>query len=165
MPLPAELTTVARQAAGLLVARKERISVAESSAGGLISAALLTVPGASAYYLGGCVVYTVVAAKELLERPVMIPADVRGASAPFAEFLSRAVSARLRTDWGVSETGATGPDGNRYGDPAGHAYVGVAGPGGNVATRNVLTGSADREENMIAFAVAAISLLVENLGG
>ena len=46
--------------------RPDHVAVAESSAGGLVSAALLAVPGASAYYRGGVVIYTLDGAKAIL---------------------------------------------------------------------------------------------------
>ena len=53
-----QLMSLAAEVGEALKARGEKVAVAESSSGGLISAALLSVPGASAYYLGGAVVYT-----------------------------------------------------------------------------------------------------------
>jgi len=165
MAMPTEVTGPARAAARLLAARGETVAVAESSAGGLISAALLSVPGASAYYLGGTVIYTVVAARRLLGDAAPVPDGVRGASDPFARYLAGAVAAKLGSSWGVAETGATGPDANRYGDPAGHAWVAVSGPGAALDATRVATGSPDREANMWAFAAAALGLLVRGLEG
>lgn len=163
--LDAALTEPAAAIARLLVERGEMVAVAESSAGGLVSAALLSVPGASAYYRGGTVIYTVVAARALLSEALPAPEGVRGASEQFASYLAAAVAARLDAAWGLAETGATGPTGNRYGDPAGHAWVAVAGPGGQAGTQHVLTGSAARETNMVAFAAAALRLLEQSLAG
>jgi nicotinamide-nucleotide amidase len=151
----------AGRAGELLVARGETVSVAEGSCGGLVSAALLSVPGASAYYLGGTVIYTLAASRALLAGAVEIPAGMRGASEPFARWLARSTVARLGSTWGIGEGGATGPSGNRYGDPAGHAWVAVAGPA--EAARHVLTGDGDRRRNMHAFAAEAIELLVATL--
>ena len=160
--LPAELSAAAGLVGARLVERGEKVAVAESSAGGLISAALVGVPGASAFYLGGIVVYTA-ASRRLLQGEAPLEAGVRGASEPFAAYLCRTAAHMHGAEWGVSETGATGPSGNPYGDPAGHAWVGVSGPGQVRATRNVLTGRADREDNMLAFSVAALTLLLETL--
>jgi nicotinamide-nucleotide amidase len=157
--LPNALTGPARTVAEALVEQKGTIAVAESSAGGLISAALLSVPGASAYFLGGTVIYTGAAGRGFLGDVIEIPLGMRGATEQFARYLCEAVRAKLGTTWGVSETGATGPAGNPYGDPAGHAWVGVHGPDGAAAAVNVLTGSADRDDNMFAFAAAALELL------
>jgi PncC family amidohydrolase len=163
MALSRELTEAAEAVAERLVARKEKVAVAESSAGGLISASLLSVAGASAYYAGGTVIYTVVGSRALLAGEITLADDVRGASEPFARFLAPAVAAKLGTMWGVGETGAAGPTGNRYGDPAGHAWIAVAGPSSAVVTEHVLTGSSNRHDNMVAFACAALGLLRREL--
>src|SRR5205809_4182807 len=107
----------------LLTARKETVAIAESSAGGLISAALLSVPGASAYFLGGAVVYTRTARDALLAIPESALEGMRASTEPYALLLARTARARLTSTWAVAETGATGPTGNRYGDAAGHACL------------------------------------------
>ncbi len=122
--LPSGMTEHASAIAHRLAERGETIAVAESAAGGLISAALVAVPGASAYYRGGLVIYTVDGARELLAGS-SLPAGVRGASEPFARWLASSAAAKLTADWGVGETGASGPSGNPYGDPPGHAWVAV----------------------------------------
>ena len=164
MALPAQLAELAQDIATLLIERKETVGVAESSAGGLISASLLSVPGASAYYLGGAVIYTGVS-RRLLEGTLTVPEGTRGASEPFARLLAESVATKLGATWGVSETGAAGPTGNRYGDPAGHAWVAVACPDADGATEafHVLTDSDDRAANMEAFAAAALGLFLQNL--
>ncbi|HEX4108896.1 MAG TPA: CinA family protein [Solirubrobacteraceae bacterium] len=139
-----------------LFARREKITVTESSAGGLISAALLAIPGASRYYLGGTIIYSL---EGIAAQIGEIPPDTRSSSEPFARFLARTSRAKLGADWAVAETGASGPSGNRYGDPSGHAWLAVAGPGELLLTEHVLTGSDDREANMAAFAAAALALL------
>jgi PncC family amidohydrolase len=157
MVLPDELTELAQDIAPILIERGDHVAVAESSAGGLISATLLAVPGASAYYLGGAVIYTG-PARALLEGRLTVPEGTRGASEPFARLLAVGVAAKVGATWGVSETGAAGPTGNRYGDPAGHAWVAVAhsGPQPRVDAFHVLTDSDDRAANMVAFAAAAL---------
>jgi PncC family amidohydrolase len=144
-----------------LKARGETIAIAESSSGGLISAALLSVPGASAYYLGGAVVYTAKARMRLLEIPREAVAGMRSASEPYASLLAETVRVRFGAAWGLSETGAAGPTGNPYGDAAGHTCIGLAGPSSRAITLE--TGSPDRADNMRAFAEAALALLLENL--
>lgn len=138
---------------------KQTVAVAESSSGGLISAALLSVPGASAYYLGGGVVYTPKARVMLMEIPKEALAGMRSASEPYAMLLARTVRERFGATWGVSETGAAGPTGNGYGDAAGHTCIAVSGPIEFVTT--IETGSADRAANMEAFAAAALELLTK----
>lgn len=156
-----ELVSVAEQIASRLIERKQTIAVAESSAGGLISAALLAVPGASAYFLGGAVVYTRDARRLLMEIGDAEMKGLRSSSEPYAKLLASRMRARFSTTWGLSETGAAGPTGNRYGDAAGHSCMALAGPVEQVITLE--TGSADRQANMHAFAKAAMELLLKNL--
>ena len=141
----------------LLKERRETLGVAESSGGGLINAALVAVPGASAYYLGGAIVYTQAGRKALLGIGAEDMTNIRSASEPFAQLLARRVRSSLGATWGLSETGASGPTGNRYGDPAGHACIAVSGPVEAVITLE--TGSLDREGNMWVFARRAVELL------
>ena len=155
--MSASLASLGTAVGELLKARKETIAVTESSAGGLINAALVAVPGASAYYLGGGVVYTVAGRIALLGIGKQDVTGMRSASEPYAQLLARRVRAHLGTTWGLSETGASGPAGNRYGDAPGHACIAVSGPVEALIT--VETGSADREANMWAFARRALELL------
>jgi PncC family amidohydrolase len=152
-----ELDPLARSLATILKDRKETLAVAESSAGGLISAALLSVPGASAYFLGGGVIYTQVARRALLRLPDESVKGIRSSSEPYAVLKARTIRELLGATWGLAETGATGPTGNRYGDAAGHACIAVAGPVERVITLE--TGHDDREKNMWAFAKRALELL------
>ena len=156
-----ELVTVAEQIAAKLIERKQTIAVAESSTGGLISAALLAVPGASAYFLGSAVVYTRDARRILMDIPDEAMKGIRSASEPYAQLLARQVCQRFSSHWGLSETGATGPTGNRYGDAAGHSCMAVSGPQASVITLE--TASADRQGNMQVFAATALKLLLQNL--
>ncbi len=156
-----QLVAIAEQIAAKLVERHETVAVAESSTGGLISAALLAVPGASAYFLGGGVVYTRDARRILMDIPDEAMKGIRSASEPYAKLLAGQIKQRFSTNWGLSETGATGPTGNRYGDAAGHSCMAVAGPQAQVITLE--TGSNDRLANMQAFASTALNLLLQNL--
>ncbi|MBR1125857.1 CinA family protein [Bradyrhizobium lablabi] len=156
-----ELVAIAEQIAARLIERKQTIAVAESSAGGLISAALLAVPGASAYFLGGAVVYTRDARRLLMEIGDAEMKGLRSSSEPYAKLLANQMRRRFSTTWGLSETGAAGPTGNRYGDAAGHSCMAVAGP--NEAVFTLETGSADRQANMQVFAKTALELLLKNL--
>ena len=155
--MTAALAPIAEALADALKQRSESVAVAESSAGGLISAALLAVPGASAYFLGGSVVYTAKARMALLGLRREDVAGVRSASEPYALILARTVRENLGATWGLSETGAAGPTGNGYGDAAGHTCVAVSGPSEMALTLE--TGSSDRSANMQRFAEAALQLL------
>jgi PncC family amidohydrolase len=157
------LLPLAQTIAQRLIARRETIAIAESSTGGLIAAALLAVPGASAYFLGGAVVYTKAARAALLDIGDADMACMRAATETYALLIARRVRERHGANWGLGETGATGPTGNRYGDPAGHTCIAVCGPAERAIT--LRTGSAERLSNMEAFAKRALELLVEVIPG
>jgi PncC family amidohydrolase len=154
-----DLTSLAASVGALLKDSKHTVAVSESAAGGLISAALVAVPGASAYYLGGAVVYTQASREGLLRVLAEAMAGMRASTEPYALLQARTIRERLGTTWGLSETGASGPTGNRYGDAAGHACIAVSGPIERSLTLE--TGSPDREANMWTFAKAALDLLTE----
>ncbi len=157
------LKPVAHRIAAILKERKQTLSIAEGSAGGLMSAAMLAVPGASAYFMGGAVVYTRVARRVLLNLSDDDMRAVRPSTANYSRLMADACRSRFGTDWAIAESGATGPTGNRYGDAAGHAAIAVSGP---VPLDLVLeTGHGDREGNMRAFAQAALELLERALVG
>jgi PncC family amidohydrolase len=156
-----DVRPLAEKAAALLKARGERIAVAESSAGGFISAALLGVPGASVYFAGGAVVYSARALKGLFDMSREDMKGMRSSSEPYAALLADTVRRKHRVEWGLAESGAAGPTGNGYGDPAGHTCLAVAGPLSDV--RTLRTGSADRIANMWAFTEAALEVLVAAL--
>jgi PncC family amidohydrolase len=150
---------LAERVATKLKSRGETVAVAEGSCGGLISASLLAVPGASAFFVGGGVIYTR-AAKEALFPGIETARGMRGATEEWATWLARAARDRMGTTWGIGEGGAAGPT-NPYGDPPGHAWLAVAGPDDEVHTRHVLTGIEERPTNMVEFTKAAIALLEE----
>ena len=153
------MNELAAELGALLKERRQTIAVAESSAGGLINAALVAVPGASHFYLGGAIIYTKAGRTSLMGIADM--KGMRSASEPYAELLAETVRAKLGATWGLSETGASGPTGNRYGDAAGHACIAVSGPRNAVVT--VETRSADREANMREFTRRALQLLASCL--
>jgi PncC family amidohydrolase len=152
-----QLMALAQEVGERLAARGETVAVAESSAGGLISAALLAVPGASRFFKGGAVVYTKDAKMQFLHLDEKTVTEPRASTEAHAIVLARGARAIVGATWGIGETGATGPTGNRYGDAAGHACVGVAGPRERADTLE--TGHGDRATNMETFAWAALNLL------
>jgi nicotinamide-nucleotide amidase len=156
------LLPLAETIAARLVERHESIAIAEGSAGGLISAALLAVPGASKYFLGSAVIYTASARSALLAIEAADMAGMRPASEHYATLLARRVREKLGATWGLAETGASGPSGNRYGDPAGHTCIAIVGPSERAIT--LKTGSGDRQANMRAFALRALELAAELIG-
>jgi PncC family amidohydrolase len=155
------LLPLAARIGARLKERGETISICESSIGGLLSAALLAVPGASAYFISGAVVYTRKGGDVLLAIPPEAREGLRAATEPYALLMARTIRSRLDTTWAVAETGASGPTGNRYGDAAGHACIAVVGPVEKAIT--IETGSPDRVANMRAFAAAALDLLAQSL--
>jgi nicotinamide-nucleotide amidase len=158
--LTPEITEAARRIGTLLRETGETVAVAEGSAGGLVSAALLSISGASAYYMGGTVIYTAAASRAWMAGEVDVPPGMRGATEAFAEYLAASVRHKVGSTWGIGEAGAAGPS-NPYGDPAGHTWLAIDGP--RSASRNILTGKDDRSENMLAFTAAALSLFTEVL--
>jgi PncC family amidohydrolase len=157
-----ELSVIAAEVGARLKAAGQTVAVAESSSGGLISAALLAVPGASAYFVAGGVVYTAKARALLMDLPREAVAGMRSASEPYALLLARTARERFGTTWGLSETGAAGPTGNPYGDAPGHTCVAISGPVEMAVT--VETERDDRAFNMTAFAAAALRLLNRAMG-
>ncbi|MCC6531711.1 MAG: CinA family protein [Burkholderiales bacterium] len=152
-----ELTHLGTRIGELLKGRGDTVSVIESSAGGLVSAALLAVPGASAYFRGGVVTYTRESRKAFLEDMGETFSQLAPSSEAFALAFARAGKRKLGTTWGIGETGAAGPTGNRYGYDAGHACIAVSGPVELAAT--IETRCGNRELNMWTFAAAALELL------
>jgi PncC family amidohydrolase len=148
--------------AAALIARRETIAVAESSTGGLISAALLAVPGASAYFVGGAVVYTKATRAGLLGITDADMADFRPSTEAYSLLLARRMRQRSGASWAIGETGAAGPSGNRYGDAAGHTCIAISGLVERAITLE--TRSADRQTNMRAFALRALDLILEATG-
>lgn len=156
------LIPVAARVAEKLKARGDTIAIAESSGGGLIAASLLAVPGASAYFLGGGVIYTLQARENIAGITKEQMQGKRSSSEPYAQLLAQSLKNKVGATWGLAETGAAGPSGNRYGDPAGHTCIAVAGPNETVLTYR--TGSDDRVANMRAFAHKALETMEAALG-
>ena len=154
-----EIMTLTREIGSLLIDRNETVGVAESSTGGLVSAYLLAVPGASAYFLGGSVIYTRFAGRGFLGVSDEDMDGMRAATESYASLNADRVKSVLGSTWGVSETGATGPKGNRYGDQAGHTCIAVSGHVNLTITLE--TGSDDREENMISFTIETLNVLLK----
>ena len=155
------LQPMATAVAELLREREETVAVVETTAGGLVSAALLAVPGASAFYRGGAVTYTGIARDVLLAIDLAAHPGVRSSSEPYARLIAAAIRERLGATWGIGETGAAGPTGNRYGDAAGHTCIALAGPIEHSETLE--TGLSDREENMWLFAKKTLEVFERSL--
>ena len=156
-----DLLPRAERISRLLKQRGDTIAVAESSTGGLVSAALLAMPGASAYFLGGAVVYTQTARKVLIDLADISALGLRAATEPYARLLAQTARERFASTWALAESGATGPAGNRYGDAPGHCCLAVTGPVERALTLE--TGDSDRVANMRVFSAAALDLLAQAL--
>ena len=156
-----DLVSIAERISVVLTERRQTIAIAESSTGGLISAALLAVPGASAYFLGGAVVYTRQSRRVLLDIPDAALDGVRPSTQPYALMMARTAQQRFSSTWALAETGATGPTGNRYGDAPGHSCIAIAGSTEQAMTLE--TGKPDRLDNMHAFTAAALDFLLKTV--
>lgn len=155
------LADLAQRAGATLKERKETIAVVESSSGGLVSAALLAVPGASAFFLGGAVVYSRRAGKALLGLTAADVAGMRGETEPYAVMVAGKIRDSHRATWGISESGAAGPSGSPYGDAPGRVCVAIV--GATTLSRTIETGSGDRAANMDLFARHLLLLFEEAL--
>jgi nicotinamide-nucleotide amidase len=159
--LPEPLAVIAARVGAVLRARGKTVAVTESSAGGLVSAALLAIPGASAYFLGGAVVYSRRAGKGLLGLTTDDMVGLRGETEPYAQLVAGKARDIHRATWGISESGAAGPVGSPYGDPAGRVCLAVVGD--SVALETVMTGETDRAKNMDLFARHLLGLFERTL--
>ena len=157
----APLASLAARVAASLRERGQTVGVIEGSAGGLVSAALLAIPGASAYFVGGAVIYTRQAGKALLGLTADDMVGMRAETEPYATMVAGKIRDKLGTTWGLCESGASGPSGSRYGDLPGHVCLAVVGP--NAKTRTIETGLSDRSTNMDLFARHLLTLLDEAL--
>lgn len=155
------LATLAARVGAALRERGQTVAVTESSAGGLVSAALLAIPGASAFFVGGAVVYTRRAGRALLGLTPGDVAGMRGETEPYAALVANRIRGQLRATWGLGESGAAGPSGSPYGDAPGHVCVAVAGD--VTRTKTIETGEGDRVLNMDLFARQLLALFDEVL--
>jgi PncC family amidohydrolase len=158
-----QLAALGAEAGALLKARRQTIAVVDGSTGGLISASLLAMPGASAFYLGGGVIYTLKGRRMVLGHP---PGSLRGytsAQEDYALAQARLIRERYGSDWGIAETGASGGSSHPLGVASGTSAIGVVGPDGIEASVRITTGSDDRLANMQAFTRAALILLRDTL--
>lgn len=156
-----EMTTLVKNISNLLNKHSQTVSIAESSTGGLISAHLLSVPGASSYFIGGSIIYTRIAQKAFLSINDIQMKDLRASTEKYALLNANQVRKLTGSTWGISETGATGPTGNRYGDNPGHSCIAIAGPVEKTIT--IETKDNDRTNNMREFSVATLKLLIESI--
>ena len=158
-----EILALSQKAGSLLLEKGNTVGIAESSTGGLVSAHLLAIAGASGYFLGGSVIYTRFAGRGFLGVTDKDMEGLRAATESYAFLNAGKVKDILGSTWGVAETGATGPTGNRYGDAAGHTCIAVSGPVSRSTTLE--TGVSDRQKNMVTFTAATLNLLIDCIEG
>lgn len=151
----------ALRCAQLLRACGNDLAVWESSAGGLISAALVAIPGCSAFFAGSAVPYSLRAREALLGMKTEDFDDARPCTEAYALLCARRLRALLGCDWALAETGATGPSPNPYGDAPGRACFAIAGP--LERTLGITIEDAGRAENMTVFAATALELMTNVL--
>ena len=149
-------STVCAAIASKLVANGQSVSVAESSTGGLIAANLLSVAGASSYFRGGSVIYTRESRHAFLDLDVIKLKGLKPLTEPMVAEFAHAARLKLDATWGIAELGAAGPKGTPYGHAPGTSVIGISGP--LSASITVETASANREENMVQFTEAALTL-------
>ncbi|KAF1942438.1 hypothetical protein EJ02DRAFT_345444 [Clathrospora elynae] len=162
---PEELRQIVQEVATLLKERKETISVAETAAGGLISATLLSLPGASGYYKGGLTLYTLESRIAFAGWTQESIADYKGPTAEVVTGLAEHTRKTLGSTYTISESGTAGPTGGHTRNRTpGYVALAVAREGSTV-TREVETGSAEREGNMVRFAVEGLKLARDVIKG
>nr|WP_298928352.1 CinA family protein [uncultured Erythrobacter sp.] len=164
MDLLRELHPQAVRIAEALKARGEKIAVADGATGGLIGAALLTVPGALKFYVGGGIVYSFKARDVLFDLPRDAYEGMRSATEEYALLQARAIRDRLGADWGIAESGAAGSSKHPMGVASGMSVAAIAAPDFD-RTAIVETASDDRIDNMAAFTRNALDLLESALRG
>jgi len=157
MFLTDEQTRLANDIAERLIARGETVAVAEATAGGLVSAALLSVAGASKFYKGGGVVYTLASRTALAGADAKQYENYRGTTPEMLASLTESMRRRLDATWCIAESGLAGPTGGRFGATVGKVTIGVAGPVSRVEVFQ--TGLSDRIENMVEFATRSLRYL------
>lgn len=157
------LAPVGQKAGALLAERGETVAVIDGATGGLISASLISMPGATRFFQGSGVVYTLQSRELLLGLSPEELKGMRSATEVYALLQARAVRKQFGADWGLAETGSAGPGNHPMGVPNGVSAIAVVGPDGQAHSRIVRTDSDARASNMGAFAGAALELLIEAL--
>lgn len=162
MSFPLEDDTLAAEIGELLMARSEKVAVSETTAGGLISARMLSVPGASRWFESGLVPYSSPTKWEVLNLDREIAREHGGVSAQWVSATAEAMRKATGAAWAVAESGIAGPQGSRKSQkPVGSVAIGVSGPGGTSAAEMVLPGS--RSQVMAAISEKALEALRDAL--
>lgn len=159
---PLEHDELAAEVGELLVSRGERVAVSETTAGGLISARMLSVPGASRWYDGGVVPYTGAHRWPQLGLDVAIAREHGAVSRQWVAATAEGLRRAMGTAWAVAESGIAGPQGSRRSPkPVGSVVIACAGPGGTMTQELVLEGT--RAEVMVQISQRALELLLAHV--
>ncbi len=155
------MDTLAQQLGQLLKARGQTVATAESCTGGLIGDRLTDVPGSSAYFLGGAIVYANSAKQRLLGVSQTTLQQHGAVSEAVAIEMAAGARRLFDADYALSATGVAGPDGGTPDKPVGLVYIGLAMREGAWARRHVWSG--DRRDNKTQTVDAALTWLIEHL--
>lgn len=155
---PLEDDTLARAVGELLLARGEKVAVSETTAGGLVSARILSVPGASGWFESGLVPYSSPTKWEALGMDREIAREHGAVSPQWVSATAEAMRRATGAAWAVAESGIAGPQGSRRSPkPVGSVAIAVSGPNGTVAQEIQLPGS--RAEVMKQISEEVLTLL------
>lgn len=159
---PREDDPLAHEIGELLVARGAMLAVAETSAGGLISARLLSVAGASRWFERGAIAYTEAAKAEIAPRAPEIVREHGAVSPELVAEIAEQLRARAGVAYALAESGIAGPQGpRRSGKPVGSVVLGIASAGGTQVEQHVLPGT--RAEVMMRISEQALLSLRNTL--
>ncbi len=156
-----EQMNLVKDIAAILTAAHETLSVAESSAGGLISACLLSIPGASSFFVGSSVLYSYRIREEIVGMGKEEHRIYGGSTPELILEVALRFRERIGTDWVIGEGGAAGPSKSPYGHNAGYTALAIAGPISRA--KSIETGRSDRIENMAEFSTALLSFFLDVL--
>ena len=145
----------------VLIERRQTLAVAESLTGGLLAATLVEIPGVSAVFRGGLVVYATDLKNALAGVPEVLLKERGPVDPDVALALAAGARERCVADWGLATTGVAGPD-PQDGKPVGLVYIAAAGPDGSAVRELRLLGS--RAEIRIATVATVLGLLIDELG-
>lgn len=146
-----------------LVAKRQRVSVAEADTCGLVGYMLSTVAGSSQYFPGGVIAYTGGLKQKVLGVSDELYNSKGSVSPEMAIAMAKGVQKLTGTDYGLSVTGVAGPTGGRSGLPVGTFYIGVVGPDALEVAERIQTDAGDRDGNKRQAAQAVLDLLGKHL--
>ena len=156
------METLLTQIAAALLARRQTLATAESCTGGLLGGLLTSLPGCSAWYLGGIVAYSNLIKSGLLGVPDAVLAAHGAVSLETARAMAEGACAATGADYAISITGIAGPAGGTPEKPVGLVYIAVAAPHGTATFKHHFSGS--RADVRHAAAEAALRHLLDALG-